>query len=57
MKLDATELRNNVWAVRPEGVLGMTGWINGKPWETTFVKARTREEAIQKVTGGGNYEE
>ena len=57
MKLDATELRNNVWAVRPEGVLGMAGWINGKPWETTFVKARTREEAIQKVTGGGNYEE
>ena len=53
MKLDAVELRNKVWAVRPEGVLGMAGWIKGKPWEVTFVKARTREEAINKVTAGG----
>ncbi len=47
-KLEATHLRDNRWAVRPEGQLGTCGW-HPKPWTVIYVKARSADEAIKKA--------
>lgn len=47
-KLSATYLRDDRWAVRPEGQLGTIGWYP-EPWEVVYVKACSAEEAIRKV--------
>jgi hypothetical protein len=48
MKLEATHLRDNRWAVRPVGQLGTMGWFP-KAWTVIYVTARTADEAIQKA--------
>lgn len=48
MKLEATHLRGNRWAVRPEGQLGTCGW-HPQPWTVLYVTARTAAEAIAKA--------
>jgi len=47
-KLEATELRNGTWAVRPAGQLGTCGW-HPRPWTVIYVKARTAAQAIAKA--------
>ena len=49
MKMKATLLRGNRWAVQPEGTLGVCGWIDKKPWTVEYVTARNSEEAIRKA--------
>jgi hypothetical protein len=41
-----------VWAVRPEGALGAAGWIEGKPWVIKYVRASSKQNAIEKSTKG-----
>jgi hypothetical protein len=52
MTLEATHLRDNLWAVRPEGQLGTCGW-SPQPWTVVYVKARTAAEAISKAKRKG----
>ncbi len=52
MKLEATELRNGRWAVRPEGQLGTCGW-HPQPWTVQYVTARSADEAIKKARTNG----
>jgi hypothetical protein len=49
MKLEATHLRGNRWAVRPEGCLGTCGWRNGKFWIVAYVNASSADKAIAKA--------
>ena len=49
MKMKATHLRGNRWAVQPEGTLGVCGWIDKKPWTVDYINARSAEDAIKKV--------
>ena len=49
-KLEATHLRDNRYAVRPEGTLGTCGWIGGKAWTVIYVNASNPAEAIKKAT-------
>lgn len=49
MKLEATPLRDNVYAVRPEKQLGTCGFYP-KAWTVRYVKARSSVEAIRKAT-------
>lgn len=51
MKLEATELRDRTWCVRPEGQLGTCGWYP-RPWTAVFVKANSANEAIKKAERG-----
>ena len=48
MKLEATHIRGNTWAIRPEGQLGTCGSYP-KLWNVQYVKARTAAEAIKKA--------
>lgn len=48
MTLEATHLRDNLWAVRPKGQLGTCGW-HPQPWTVVYVKAATAAEAIRKA--------
>lgn len=48
MQLEATELRDRRWAVRPIGQLGTCGWFP-KAWTVQYVKANTAAEAIIKA--------
>lgn len=48
MKLEATKLRDDRWAVRPDGQLGTCGF-HPEPWTVIYVKARTADEAIKKA--------
>jgi hypothetical protein len=52
MKLEATQLRDGKWCVRPEGQLGTCGW-SPKAWTAVFVKAVSAEAAIRKVVSQG----
>lgn len=45
--LEATQLRNNVWAVRPKGACGTCGF-SPYPWTVAYYKARSAEDAINK---------
>lgn len=47
--LEATHLRDNLFAVRPIGALGTAGWINGKPWTVKYVRADSAEAALRKA--------
>ena len=48
MELEATQLRNGEWCVRPKGQLGTCGW-HPKAWEAVFVRAPSAEAAVRKV--------
>lgn len=48
MELEATLLRDNRWAVRPQGQLGTCGW-HPKPWEVVYVTAFSEAEAVRKA--------
>jgi len=48
MTLEAVELRDGRWAVRPVGQLGTCGWYP-KAWTVQYIKARSAEEAIRKA--------
>lgn len=48
INLEATKLRDNIWAVRPEGQLGTCGF-HPKPWTVIYVKAANAEVAIIKA--------
>jgi len=50
--LEATELRNGQWAVRPEGQLGTCGF-HPRAWTVRYVKARNANEAIRKAIRAG----
>ena len=52
MKLEATELRNGKWCVRPEGQLGTIGW-SPQPWSARLVTAKSAAAAIEKVIKQG----
>ena len=57
MKLEATHLRGNSYAVRPEGCLGTHGWAGGKAWSAFYTKARSAEEAIRKAQLQNHFKE
>lgn len=48
MKYEADNLRDNRWAVRPEGQLGTCGW-HPKPWQVVYVTAATVSDALRKA--------
>jgi hypothetical protein len=48
LELEATHLRDNVYAVRPKGQLGTCGW-SPKPWTVQYVRATSLQHAIQKA--------
>jgi hypothetical protein len=48
MKLEATHLRGNLWAVKPENQLGTCGWYP-RPWTVQYIRARSAEEAVRKA--------
>lgn len=48
MKLEATALRGDRWAVRPEGQLGTCGW-HPEPWTVIYVKAVSAVDAVTKA--------
>lgn len=48
MKLEATELRGGLYAVRPENQLGTCGFYPA-PWTVIYVKARNAAEAVAKA--------
>ena len=52
--LEATQLRDHRWAVRPIGRLGTCGWDEGVAWTVFYVKAHSGEEAIRKARGKVN---
>ena len=49
LQLEATHLRGNKWAVRPEGQLGTCGYYP-VAWTVIYVTARSAQEAIKKAT-------
>lgn len=49
MILEAIQLRSGEWCVRPQGQLGTCGW-HPKAWTAQFVRARSAEAAVAKVT-------
>lgn len=49
IKLEATHLRGDQWAVRPEGQLGTCGW-RPKAWTVQYVKAACAEDAVRKAS-------
>lgn len=49
-RLEATYLREDLYAVRPQGALGTCGWAP-EPWVVQYVRARSAEEALRKATG------
>jgi hypothetical protein len=49
MKLEAVQLRNGEWCVRPQGQLGTCGW-HPKAWTAQFVRAASADAAVRKVT-------
>lgn len=56
MKLEAVHLRDNRWAVRPEGQLGTCGW-SPQAWNVEYVNARSAQEAIQKASKRDQWKE
>lgn len=50
-ELEATPLRNGMYAVRPKGQLGTCGWAP-HPWMVVYVSAATEEEAVKKAARG-----
>ncbi len=51
MKLEATYLREDLYAVRPQGALGTCGWAP-EPWTVQYVRARSAEEDFQAARAG-----
>ena len=51
IELDAIKLNNGEYAVKPKGQLGTCGFYP-IPWEVSYVKARSAEDAIEKVRAG-----
>jgi hypothetical protein len=49
--LEATHLRDNLYAVRPVGRLGTCGWIVGYAWTVCYVRAKSANEAVRKAEG------
>lgn len=47
MPLEAIHLRGRRWAVRPVGVCGTCGWINGEPWTVFYVTANSAFAAVR----------
>lgn len=43
MKYEITQLRNS-FCVRPEGMLGTCGWIDGKPWQAEFFSSMAKAQ-------------
>lgn len=48
MKLEAEQLRDNRWVVRPEGQLGTCGWYP-YAWTIEYVNANSASEALRKA--------
>lgn len=48
MMYEATHLRGNRYAIRPQGALGTCGWTNGEAWTVTYVTARNLVDAMLK---------
>jgi len=48
IQYEATHLRDNRWAVRPQGQLGTCGWYP-VPWQVQYVTARSAEAALRKA--------
>lgn len=54
--LEATHLRDNVYAVRPVGQLGTCGF-HPIPWTVEYVRARSCEDAVRKAISPRNMDE
>ena len=48
MCYEATQLRDNRYAIRPAGALGTCGWINGEAWTVVYITARNAAQAMLK---------
>lgn len=48
VKLEATHLCGNRYAVRPEGQLGTCGWYP-VAWQVQYINARNADEAVKKA--------
>lgn len=50
IEYQALHLRDNRWAVRPQGCLGTCGWLRGgTAWTVVYVHARTAREALSRA--------
>ncbi len=47
-KLEATQLRGNLYAVRPAGQLGTCGFYP-TAWDVQYIKAKSRLDAMRKA--------
>lgn len=48
VQLEATHLRDNLYAVKPVGQLGTCGWWP-VAWTVQYIHARSGEEAVRKA--------
>lgn len=48
MELEATHLRDNLYAVSPKGQLGTCGWYP-EPWTVQYVTAKGEKAAVEKA--------
>jgi hypothetical protein len=55
IELDATQLHNGEWVVRPKGQLGTMGW-HPFPWTAVIVKANNEQKAIAKALPQFEYQ-
>lgn len=47
--LDAVQMRDGKWCVRPVGACGTHGWYYGRSWSAVFVIAPNESVAIRKA--------
>ena len=47
--VDAVQLRDGKWCVRPAGVCGTHGWYHGRAWTAMFVTAPNASVAVRKA--------
>lgn len=47
--LDAVQMRDGKWCVRPAGVCGTHGWYYGRSWTAVFLKAPDQAAAIRRA--------
>jgi len=56
MRYEATQLRDNRYAIRPASALGTCGWINGEAWAVVYITARSAAHAMLKFHSYQNRE-
>ena len=47
--LDAVQMRDGKWCVRPTNAVGTHGWFYGRSWTAMFVSAPNASVAVRKA--------